>query len=107
VLDGDKGTYWCSNDGVTTPELVLTLPRETTFDVVSLREHLPLGHRVDEWALDRWTGAAWEEFARGTSIGARRLWRGEPVTTEKVRLRVVKAAACPALSELSLHFQAQ
>lgn len=107
VLDGDKSTYWCADDGVTTPELTLTLPRETTFDVVSLREHLPLGHRVDEWALDRWTGTAWEEFARGMSIGARRLWRGEAVTTDKVRLRVVKAAACPALSELSLHFRAQ
>lgn len=107
VLDGDKSTYWCSDDGVTTPELVLTLPRETTFNVVSLREHLPLGHRVDEWALDRWTGTAWEEFARGMSIGARRLWQGEAVTAEKVRLRVVKAAACPALSELSLHFRAQ
>ena len=105
VLDGDKGTYWCSDDGVTTPELVLTLPRETTFDVVGLREHLPLGQRVDAWALDRWTGAEWEEFARGMSIGARRLWRGETVTTDKVRLRIVKAAACPALSEFSLHLQ--
>ena len=84
---------------------MLTLPRETTFDVVGLREHLPLGQRVDAWALDRWTGAEWEEFARGMSIGARRLWRGETVTTDKVRLRIVKAAACPALSEFSLHLQ--
>ena len=37
------------------PELVLDLGKPLTFNIVSLREHLPLGHRVDSWAIDRWT----------------------------------------------------
>jgi alpha-L-fucosidase len=105
--DGDRNTYWCTNDEMLTPEMVLDLGQKVTFDVVSLREYLPLGQRVDAWALDRWDGSAWIEFAQGTSIGNRRLWRGEAVTTDRARLRIVKAAACPALCEFALHVEAK
>ena len=74
-----------------------------TFNVVSLREYLPLGQRVEDWALDAWQDGAWREFAKGTAIGSRRLWRGDDVTTTRVRLRVTKAPVCPAISELALH----
>ena len=103
VLDGRRETYWSTDDGVTTPELVLELGKATTFNVLSLREFLPLGQRVEDWALDRWNGGRWVEFASGTAIGARRLWRGDNITTEKVRLRIVKAPVCPAISEFALY----
>ena len=103
MLDGKRDTFWCTDDAVTAAELVLQWSSAVTFNVVSLREHLPLGQRVEEWALEAWKGGAWSEFARGTSIGSRRLWRGDRVTTDRVRLRVIKAAACPALSEMALH----
>lgn len=106
VNDGDRNTYWCTDDAVTATDLTLDLGKTVTFDVVSLREYLPLGLRVDDWALDRWDGSGWQEFGKGTGIGNRRLWRGEPVTTDKVRLRIVNAAACPAIAELALHLQA-
>ena len=105
VVDGRRDTYWSTDDVVKTAELVLDLGRAVTFDVVSLREHLPLGQRVEDWALDAWRGGAWREFARGTAIGSRRLWRGGDVTTERVRLRISRAPACPAISELSLYLE--
>ncbi|MDX9974274.1 MAG: alpha-L-fucosidase [FCB group bacterium] len=107
ALDGDRNTYWCSDDDVLTPALTLDLGKPVTFSVVSLREYLPFGLRVDDWALDRWDGAAWVEFARGTSIGNRRLWRGDAITADKVRLRITKAAACPAIAEFALHLEAK
>jgi alpha-L-fucosidase len=105
VLDGKRDTYWTTDDAVRTPELVLDLGRPETFNVVSLREHLPLGQRVEGWALDAWGDGAWREIAEGTSIGNRRLWRGEDVTTTRVRLRVTKAPVCPAIAELALHLE--
>jgi len=105
VADGRRDTYWCTDDGATAPALVLDLGSATTFNVVSLREYLPLGQRVDQWALDRWDGRTWTELARGKAIGSRRLWRGDDVTATKVRLRITKAAACPAISELALHLE--
>ena len=44
----------------------------------------------------------WQPFATATSVGNQRLLRGKNVTTSKVRLRVTKAAACPAISEFAL-----
>jgi alpha-L-fucosidase len=102
AVDGRRETYWATDDAVTTPELVLDLGEPTTFNVVRLREHLPLGQRIDAFALDRWQDGKWEEFASGTSIGSCRLVRAEPMTATKVRLRITKAAACPAVSEVGL-----
>ena len=107
VNDGDRNTYWCTDDAELTPYITLDLGRNATFNVISLREYLPLGLRVDDWALDRWDGKDWKEFARGTSIGNRRLWRGDDISTDKVRLRIVKAAACPAISEFAIHREAR
>ena len=102
VVDGNRDTYWTSDDDVTTPELTIDLRRERTFNVVRLREYLPLGQRVEAFALDIWKDNEWQEFARGTSIGNCKLVRAKPVTTTKLRLRITKAPVCPAISELAL-----
>jgi alpha-L-fucosidase len=63
---------------------------------------LPLGQRIDDWALDVWQDDQWREFAKSSAIGACRLVRSTSRTTTKIRLRITKAAACPALAEFSL-----
>lgn len=103
LLDGKRQSYWTTDDSVTTPELVLEWKRPVTFNVVELREHLPLGQRIEGFAVDQWKDGEWQEFAKGTSIGNRRLLRAAPVTTERVRLRITKAPVCPALSELGVY----
>lgn len=102
LLRTDHKKYWATDDAVTTPELVLDFARPVTFNVVSLREYLPLGQRIEAFALDQWKDGQWVEFAKGTSIGNHRLVRGEYVTTQRVRLRITQAPVCPALSEFGL-----
>ena len=102
VLAGGGKKYWSTDDNVKTPELILDLGKPKTFNIVSLREFLPLGQRVEAFALDRWQEGQWVQFAAGTSIGSHRLIRGEPITTDKVRLRITQAPVCPALSEIGL-----
>jgi alpha-L-fucosidase len=94
--------YWATDDGVTAPELVLEFPQPVTFNVVSLREYLPLGQRIEAFALDQWKDGNWVEFTKGTSIGNHRLLRGATVTSDKIRLRITQAPVCPALSEFGL-----
>lgn len=101
VLSGGK-KYWATDDAVTNAALTMEFPKPITFNIVRLREVLPLGQRVDAFALDQWQDGGWKEFAAGTSIGSCRLVRGQPVTTAKVRLRITQAAACPAIAELGL-----
>ena len=103
LLDHKRGTYWATDDNVTTPELVLAFSKPITFNVVSLREYLPLGQRVDGFALDQFKDGQWAEFAKGTSIGNLRLVRGDSITTEKVRLRITQSPVCPSLAEFGLY----
>jgi len=103
VLDGKRDTYWATDDGERTPSLTLELSREVSFDVVRLREHLPLGQRIESITIDGWQNGQWVEFATATSIGSCRLIRGPRVTTSRVRLRVTQASVCPAISELGLY----
>jgi alpha-L-fucosidase len=103
LLDRKRETYWATDNGVTTPELVLEFSKPVSFNVVRIREFLPLGQRVDAFALDQSKEGRWIEFAKGTSIGNLRLVRGDYVTTDKIRLRITQAEACPALAEFGLY----
>jgi len=102
VVDGKPGTYWATDDGITNAQLVLEFREPITFNIVRLREYLPLGQRVEGFALDRWQEGQWSPFAAGASIGHCRLLRTETVSTQKVRLRIVKSPVCPAISQMSL-----
>lgn len=105
VIDGKRDSYWTTDDPVMHPDLVLDLGKMVTFSVVRLREFLPLGQRIESFALDQWQAGQWKEFAAGSSIGNCRLVRSQPVTTDKVRLRITKAPVCPAISEVGLFFE--
>ena len=110
VLDGrSTGTCWAANDGTTDASVVLDFEKRTEFSVVSLREPIQLGQRIDHWALDSWqpgsNGGDWEQFAEGDGIGARRLWRGNPIVSNRMRLRIIGASASPALSEIAVYLE--
>ena len=102
VLDGSRQSYWATDDGIRTPTLTIELQPAATFNVVRLREFLPLGQRVASIIVDMWRDGGWVEFAQATSIGSCRLIRGPRVTTSRVRLRVTQAPVCPAIAEVGL-----
>jgi alpha-L-fucosidase len=102
VIDGNPESYWASDDNASNPELILDLPRPTSLSAVRVREYLPLGQRVERFALDFWRGSGWEEITSGTSIGSQRILPVKPATTTRVRLRITQSPVCPAISELSL-----
>lgn len=106
VLDGRRDTYWSTPDAITTPTLTLDLPPGRAFDVIRLREHLPLGVRVTRFAVDLEEGGAWRTVAEHECIGAQRIIRlPRPSEARRLRLRVVEAPACPAISEIALFRQ--
>jgi alpha-L-fucosidase len=103
ILDKDRYSYWATDDNVTTADLVLQLKGKQTFNVLRIRENIKLGQRVDDWAVDIMENGIWKEYAKGSAIGACRLVRGAFVTTDKVRIRIIKASACPCISEVGIY----
>jgi alpha-L-fucosidase len=103
VLDGNRETYWSSPDGVTTPTLTLDLPPGLSFDLIRVREYLPLGVRVTRFAVDAEVNGAWRTLAAKECIGAQRIIRLDaPIAARRLRLRILEAPVCPAISELAL-----
>jgi alpha-L-fucosidase len=105
LTDADPWSAWITDDEVKTAEVVLELGKEQTFNLIRLREDIRLGQRVDEAAVDVWTLGAWKEVAKAQSIGAMRLWKIGETKTDKVRIRVTQAAACPAISDFGLFLE--
>jgi alpha-L-fucosidase len=105
LLDADRWSAWVADDDVKTPQLIVRLDGTKAFNLIRLREDIRLGQRVDEVAVDAWLNGDWKEIAKAQSIGTCRLWRVPETRTNKVRLRVIRAAACPAISDFGLFLE--
>ena len=103
VLDADAQSYWAAPDKARAATLELTLPEARAFSVIRLREPVRIGQRILKFNVDVREAGAWHEWiGNGSSVGPQVLLRGKPVTADAVRVRIVEAAACPCLSEISL-----
>lgn len=103
LTDGDRRTYWAADDDVRTCELTVDLAGLATLNRVRLEEHIPLGQRIEAFAVDTRSDGAWKEIATGTTIGPRRILRTATVKADAVRLRITASRACPTLSTLELY----
>src|SRR5205823_12628802 len=104
LLDDDRYSYWSTDDSITTPQVILDLPANKSFNVIRLRENIKLGQRIDSIAIDVMQDGQWKQIAAATSIGSNRLIRlNKDIATDKVRLRITGSAACIALSDFGLY----
>jgi alpha-L-fucosidase len=104
LVDGRVGACWATDDAVMDASAVVELRRPETIGVIRIREAIQYGQRIDGVSVERWDSGAWQPVADATSIGARRLIKLEkPVTAGKLRLRITKASASPAISEFALY----
>jgi len=103
VLDGDRETFWMTGDGVETGSLEFEWDAAATFDVALLAEHLRVGQRIESFRLEARAEGGWREFARGTTIGYKRLLRFPAVTAREVRLVIEGSRTSPTLAGFGLY----
>jgi alpha-L-fucosidase len=103
LLDGDRATYWATDDAVKSADVLVEFRQPVPFNVVRLREEIRLGQRVDRFVIEVWKEGAWQEFGQGTSVGPCRLIKAkETVSASRLRMRIAGSSACPAISELAV-----
>ena len=105
ITDRDADTYWITPKGVSKANLEFDLAAEKTINRVELQEHILTGQRIASFTLEAWDGTEWKEFARGTTVGYKRLLRTEDVKTNKVRLTINDSRESPTLCNFGLYFQ--
>ena len=102
ILDKDNETFWTTPEDVESAFLEFALPEKQTFDVAMLRENIRIGQRVEEFSLEYSNGSDWIPFARGTTIGHKRLLRFPAVTTDRLRLTILRSRTSPTLVSFGL-----
>jgi len=106
VLDGMLDSYWATEDNVKSAEINLTWSSDQTFDLIRMREYIPLGQRIDSVEVDAMINGSWTKIAFATSIGACRIIQlNEPVKTAQLRFRIA-APVCITMSELGVYKKA-
>jgi alpha-L-fucosidase len=103
VVDGDKNTYWTTNDETNTGNLEIDLGEEKIIKFVQVQEFIQLGQRVKAFTVEAWQDNAWQKVAEGTTIGYKRILKIEPFTTSKVKISITESKACPVISSVSLY----
>ena len=105
LLDGNYDSYWAVDDSVLTPSVTLRFDAPRTFNRLVLQEYIPLGQRISGFAVDALASdGQWEEIARETTVGYKRIVLLPETETTAVRLRITDALACPVLNALSLYY---
>ena len=103
ALDGDAATYWATEPNTATASLEVDLGAPATFNRSMLQEHIALGQRVERYVLEAWVDGAWKPFARGTTIGYKKLDRFADLTARRIRVRILAARAAPTLQAFGLY----
>jgi alpha-L-fucosidase len=103
VCDGDKETYWATDDDVTAASVVIDLGTPTEVNRILIQEYIKLGQRVQEFKVEALDGAEWKLLAEGTTIGYKVIRKFPAVKTSKIRVSINKAKACPVISNVELY----
>ncbi len=103
MLDGIYKSYWTTKGKDTTAVIEMEWKEDKTFDVLLLQENIGIGQRIEKFVLEISQGGEWKKVGEGTTVGYKRLLRFDPVTTRKVRLRILSSRLNPTLSEIGLY----
>lgn len=131
AVDGDYDTYFATDDGQTTASIEVAFPKAQKVRGFILQEYIPLGQRVEGYAIECRVDGRWKEVFAGKTIGYKRIileghsaapalafkegnvdvlklkddrtadGRIKFPTCDAVRLKITGAKACPLIN----HFQ--
>jgi alpha-L-fucosidase len=102
VNDGNKETYWATDDNLTTGSIEIDLGKPHTLKYVLLQEYIKLGQRVKSFDIEVLRNGKWEKTAEATTIGYKRILRIKPVETSRVRINITASRACPLISNVEI-----
>jgi alpha-L-fucosidase len=103
LTDGDKESYWATNDDVTTGSIELEWDEVQTVSYVVIQEYIPLGQRVKSFQVKAWKNEQWETVSEATTIGYKRIIRIDPVKTMKIRIDITDSKSCPVLANIAIY----
>src|SRR5690606_30290976 len=100
----DPKTFWATEEFTRSGALTLDLEHPQTINRLLISEYIPLGQRVEAFHVEvRDETGRWQEIARETTIGRKRILRFDDVVADQVRLTIDSALASPLITSIELY----
>ncbi len=116
LTDGDKETYWGTNDDNLTATITLTWDTPQNIHYLVMQEPIKLGQRIKDFKIEySANGTSWTELCpvmETTTVGYKRIIPLNGKTSEsyaggynakKLRITILDSRACPLLSNLNVY----
>ncbi|WP_343706832.1 alpha-L-fucosidase [Flavobacterium sp.] len=103
VIDGNKNTYWATDDKVKEASVEFTFKKPTTINRVLLQEYIKLGQRVKAFSIEAKVDGKWETIANETTIGYKRILRLNRVMASALRVNILDAKAGFVISTIEAY----
>jgi alpha-L-fucosidase len=116
LTDGDKDTYWGTNDDTRQATITLSWDEPQTLRYLMMQEPIALGQRIKDFKVEYSAdGSSWRELCpvlETTTVGYKRIVPlngstsesyGEGYKAMKLRITILDSRACPLLSNLSVY----
>ena len=104
LTDGNKLTYWATDDDVNTASIEIEFKDETTFNRILLQEPISMGQRIAAFNVEAWNSKEnkWQPIVSETTIGYIRIVLTPITTTEKIKLNITNSLDAPLLSNIEI-----
>ncbi|WP_192085460.1 discoidin domain-containing protein [Algoriphagus sp. Y33] len=102
ALDGDKDTYWATDDGVNSASLTITFDEPTSFNRFMVQEYIRLGQRVKAFTIEAMVDGEWKELDSQTTIGYKRILQFPTVEATQLRFTVTDSKSNPVISNIGV-----
>jgi alpha-L-fucosidase len=103
AIDGDKESYWATDDGVNKAALTINFAKPTAFNRFLVQEYIRLGQRVKTFTVEALVNGVWKELAKETTIGYKRILRFPTVEATKLRFTITDSKSCPLISNIGVY----
>ena len=116
LTDGNKETYWGTNDGNLTATITLSWDTPQVIRYLVLQEPVFLGQRIKDFKIEYSSnGESWTELCpamQTTTVGYKRIIPlngktsesyGSGYNAKKLRITILDSRACPLLSNLNVY----
>lgn len=102
VLDGNAGTRWATDAGITQACLEVDLGKPKDLTKVEIKEWAEGGQRIQRFKLEYKAGEVWKTVFEDKSIGANFSRTFDQVKAQRVRLNILQSTEGPSISEFSV-----
>lgn len=103
VTDGNKETYWATDDHVKTASIVFAFDKPTAINRILLQEYIKLGQRIKTFTVEAKVDGKWKTIANETTIGYKRILRIDRITASALKINITNSKASIVISNIEAY----